>query len=162
MRFTTTALLCLAGVVAAVPAAPAAAAAAAAAQKRSDVVEKWGPGPGFLPAGARFAVMQGDPGKPGVYTIRLRLPSGYMIKPHFHPTDEHITVLSGMFIVGMGDDVHAADTKRLTNGDFITAPKDAHHFAMSRGVTVIQVHGEGPFEITYVNPADDPRNAAKP
>jgi quercetin dioxygenase-like cupin family protein len=122
---------------------------------------KWGPGPAFLPAKARFAVLQGDPGKSGVYTIRLRLPAGYVIKSHFHPNEEEVTVLSGTFLVGMGDTLKARGTQRFTAGGFITVPKDAHHYAMSRGVTVLQLHGEGPFEITYVNPADDPRNAQK-
>jgi quercetin dioxygenase-like cupin family protein len=103
--------------------------------------------------------MQGDPGKSGVYTVRLRMPARYVIKAHFHPTDEEVTVLSGTLLVGMGDTVHTRGAQRLTAGGFITAPKDAHHYAMARGVTIVQVHGEGPFEITYVNPADDPRNA---
>lgn len=146
MRIAAVLLLCS---VAAVP---------AVAQVHSAAAVKWGPGPGFLPAGARIAVLQGDPGQSGVYTLRLRFPAGYLIKSHFHPTDEHVTVLSGVFLVGMGDTVHARATQRLTAGGFITAPKDVHHYALTRGVTIIQIHGEGPFAITYVNDADDPRN----
>ena len=131
----------------------------AVAQVKSGAAVKWGPGPAFLPRGAKFAVLQGDPGASGVYTLRLRLPNGYSIKPHFHPTDEHVTVLSGTFVVGMGDSVNWKGAQRLTAGGFITAPKDAHHFAVARGVTIIQVDGEGPFQLTYVKPADDPRNA---
>ena len=131
----------------------------AVAQVKSGAAVKWGPGPAFLPRGAKLAVLEGDPGASGVYTLRLRLPNGYTIKSHFHPTDEHITVLSGTFLVGMGDTVKARATQRLTAGGFITAPKDAHHYALARGVTIIQVHGEGPFQITYVKPADDPRSA---
>src|SRR6266498_2466287 len=97
----------------------------------------WAPAPPFLPPGARFAVLQGDPGQAGLYTIRLELPAGYVIRPHFHPTDEHITV-----------------------GGFITATAQAHHYAVARAKTVVQVHGEGPFAITYVRAADDPRAAA--
>ncbi|HTL06201.1 MAG TPA: hypothetical protein VL241_10665, partial [Gemmatimonadales bacterium] len=61
---------------------------AAAAQSPAPAL-KWGPAPPFFPAGARFAVLQGDPGATGVYTVRLSMPPGYTIKPHFHPTDEH-------------------------------------------------------------------------
>jgi quercetin dioxygenase-like cupin family protein len=151
MRITAALLL---SCVAAVP---------AVAQVHSAAAVKWGPGPAFLPRGARLAVMQGDPGKSGLFTIRLRLPNGYTVKSHFHPTDEQITVLSGAFTVGMGDTLKMRGTKPLTAGGFMTVPQDAHHWARARGLTVLQIHGDGPFVITYVNSADDPRNApAKP
>ncbi len=119
---------------------------------------QWGPSPPFFPTGARFAVLQGDPSKTGVYTVRLSMPPGYVIKPHYHPTDEHITVITGTFEVGMGDAVDTTHMQRLASGDFITAPARAHHFAMAQGRTVVQVHGQGPFAITYVHPDDDPRH----
>lgn len=124
---------------------------------------KWGPAPAVFPAGMKFAVLQGDPGKAGVYTVRLDMPNGYTIKPHYHPTDEHVTVISGTLLVGMGDKVATDKAMRLPRGGFITAPAQAHHFAVARGHTVVQVHGLGPFQLTYVNPADDPtrKTAAK-
>ena len=118
---------------------------------------QWGPAPPFFPAGARFAVMQGDPSKAGVYTVRLSMPNGYTIRPHFHPTDEHITVISGTLAIGMGDTVDATHLRLLDQGDFATAPAQAHHWARAQGRTVVQVHGMGPFTITYLNPHDDPR-----
>jgi quercetin dioxygenase-like cupin family protein len=129
---------------------------AAAAQSPAPAL-KWGPAPPFFPAGARFAVLQGDPGATGVYTVRLSMPPGYTIKPHFHPTDEHVTVISGALVLGMGDTVKTRGASLLTAGGFLTAKANLHHFAMARGRTVVQVHGEGPFTITYVNPKDDPR-----
>ena len=128
----------------------------AAAQSPAPAL-KWGPAPPFFPAGARFAVLQGDPGATGVYTVRLSMPPGYTIKPHFHPTDEHVTVISGALVLGMGDTVKTRGASLLTAGGFISAKANLHHFAMARGRTVVQVHGEGPFTITYVNPKDDPR-----
>lgn len=122
----------------------------------------WGPAPPFFPAGARFAVVQGDPGQPGIYTVRLEMPAGYTIRPHSHPTDEHVTVLSGTLILGTGDSIRVADANILAAGTFITATANAHHYAVARGKTVVQVHGQGPFVITYVNPKDDPRNAPPP
>ena len=119
---------------------------------------QWGPAPPFFPAGARFAVLQGDPSKTGVYTVRLQMPNGYTIKPHFHPTDEHVTVITGTFQVGMGDSVDTGHMMSLQGGGFITAPAHAHHYAMARGMTVVQVHGMGPFAITYVKASDDPRS----
>ncbi len=119
---------------------------------------KWGPAPPFFPAGARFAVLQGDPSGSGVYTVRLDMPAGYVIKPHFHPTDEDVTVLSGRFLVGMGDSVNTRDAMALGPAGFVTAPANAHHFAVAARRSVVQVHGMGPFAITYVNAADDPRS----
>lgn len=130
----------------------------AAAQVHSNAAVKWGPGPAFLPAGAEFAVIQGDPSKAGLYTIRLRLPNNYKFPSHFHPTDEYVTVLAGAFLVGMGDAVDMAKTQRLGAGGFITAPANAHHYAEAQGVTILQVSGEGPFAITYVKASDDPRH----
>ena len=126
----------------------------------SDPSVKWGPAPPFLPAGARIAVLSGDPSQSGEYTLRLEFPAGYVIKPHFHPTDEHVTVLSGRFLVGMGDSVDTQQAMTLGVDGFVTAPAQAHHFAVAARRTVVQVHGEGPFAITYVNASDDPRNAA--
>ena len=120
---------------------------------------KWGPAPPFFPKGARFAVVQGDPSQTGVYTVRLEMPPGYTIKPHTHPTDEHVTVISGALLLGMGDTVKTAGATLLNAGGFITAKAGMHHFARARGRVVVQVHGEGPFAITYVDPKDDPRNA---
>lgn len=122
----------------------------------------WGPAPPFLAKGAQFAVYQGDPGKARVYTIRLKLPAGYVIAPHFHPTDENVTVISGHFLVGMGDAVDRAKAQSLSAGGFITATAMAHHFAVATDEVVVQVHGTGPFAITYVHPADDPRKPATP
>jgi len=122
---------------------------------------KWGPGPPFFPAGARFTVLQGDPGQTGVYTVRLEMPAGYTIRPHYHPTDELVTVISGSLILGMGDSVSMKGATTLPAGGFINAQANMHHFAVAKGKTVVQVHGQGPFAITYVNPKDDPRNAPK-
>jgi quercetin dioxygenase-like cupin family protein len=129
------------------------------AQVPSAAAVKFGPGPDFLPKAVEFALIQGDPSKPGVYTVRLRFPNNFQFPAHWHPTDEHVTVLQGTFIVGMGDAIDVAKGQTLTAGGFITAPADAHHWATTRGVTVVQVSGEGPFAITYVKASDDPRQA---
>jgi hypothetical protein len=119
---------------------------------------KWGPSPPGLPPGAQVSVVAGDPGKDGPYVIRAKLPSGYKIPPHFHPTAENVTVLSGTFHVGMGDSFDTKKGEALKSGGFFRADKDMHHYGWTSGPTVIQVHGMGPFAITYVNPNDDPRN----
>jgi anti-sigma factor ChrR (cupin superfamily) len=119
---------------------------------------KWGPAPPGLPPGAQVAVVTGDPGKDGPYVIRAKMPSGYKIPPHFHPTAENVTVLSGTFHIGMGDTFDSKKGEALKTGGFFTADKGMHHYGWTSGVTVIQVHGMGPFAITYVNPSDDPRS----
>lgn len=121
---------------------------------------KWGPAPAVFPAGAKMAVMQGDPSKAQLFTVRLDMPKGYTIAPHFHPTDEHITVISGKFEVGMGDKVDPKKVMTLNAGGFASAPAHSHHYAIAKTHTVVQVHAMGPFQLTYVNSADDPSRKA--
>ena len=121
---------------------------------------KWGPGPAALPAGASASVLEGDPSKPGVFTMRLRFPDGYRIAPHYHPAMEHITVMSGTLMVGMGDTFDESQMKSLTAGSFGAIPPRMRHYAMARGETVIQLHGTGPWRLVYLNKADDPRTKA--
>jgi len=120
----------------------------------------WGPAPAVFPAGAKMAVLQGDPSQTALFTVRLQMPDGYRIPAHYHPTDEHITVISGTFLVGMGDTLNAARTTALPTGGFVTAPAKMNHYAIAKGATVVQVHAMGPFSLTYVNAKDDPRNTA--
>ncbi len=136
---------------------PAAAAPKHVMVAASDV--KWGPGPPSLPPGAQMAVMDGDPamaGKP--FVIRAKLPDGYRVPPHWHPADENVVVLSGTFSVGLGDKFDEGSMMALAPGGYAKMPKMMHHYAMAKGETVIQVHGAGPFAVTYVNQTDDPRN----
>ena len=125
----------------------------------SDV--KWMPAPPSLPPGAQLAVIEGDPTKAGgTFTIRLKAPDGYKVPPHWHPVAEHVTVLEGTFFIGMGDKFDESAGKKLKAGSFASMPQGMRHFAWTKGETVIQVHGVGPFELVYVNPGDDPRKKA--
>ena len=124
---------------------------------RPDAI-KWGPAPPGLPPGSQMAALVGDPSKSGVpYVIRAKLPDGYKVPPHWHPTDENVTVIKGTFMAGKGDKFSAEGSETLPAGSFVRMPKQMRHFAWAKGETIVQVHGMGPFEITYVNPADDPR-----
>jgi quercetin dioxygenase-like cupin family protein len=119
----------------------------------------WGPAPAIFPPGAQFAVVEGDPSAAGeVFTVRLLFPNDYVLAPHTHPADEYVTVLRGTFLAGMGEQFSADALAPLQAGDFMTMPAADAHFAKTLGVTEVQVHGIGPFQLTYVNPADDPRN----
>ena len=148
----------------AVDTAPAPAAAPPAHVTLTAAEVQWGGGPPFLPAGAKFAVLQGDPGKSGEpFVIRLSMPAGYKIPPHWHPLDEMVTVVSGRFGMGFGDKLDKAAGKLMGPGGFSITPKEHHHYAWAATAAVVQVQGMGPLEITYVNATDDPRNApAKP
>ena len=117
---------------------------------------KWGAPPPVLSKGAMFAVISGDPSKAGPFVIRLKVPAGYKIAPHWHPTDEHVTVISGTFAVGMGEKFDSAALKALPAGGYALLPAEMRHFAMAKTAAIIQVHGMGPFVLNYVNPADDP------
>ena len=122
---------------------------------------KWGPAPAVLPPGAQMAVMAGNPAAPGFVSLRAQLPAGYTIPPHMHPTDEHVTVLSGDMSFGMGDKIDPASETTLQAGGYFVAGAQMHHYATTKSGAVIQVDLEGPFDITYINPADDPRNKGK-
>ncbi len=117
---------------------------------------KWGPPPPVLAAGAQFAVLAGDPAASGPVTVRLKLPAGYVIAPHWHPTDERVTVISGQLGLGMGDTLDKKKSKVLKQGGYAVAPANMHHFAWTKSGAIVQVDLMGPFAITYVNAADDP------
>jgi quercetin dioxygenase-like cupin family protein len=121
----------------------------------------FGPAPPSLPAGARIAVLLGDPGGDGPFVIRLMLPKGYRIPPHSHSRDEQLTVLSGTMYLGMGDVFEPSTARGLAAGGFHFLRAGTHHFAYAKQPTIVQVSGTGPFDIKYVRPADDPRTAAR-
>jgi quercetin dioxygenase-like cupin family protein len=118
----------------------------------------WVDAPPGLPPGAKLAVLDGDPNKPGSFTIRLQTPAGYKIPPHTHPSTERVTVIAGSAYVGMGDKFDEAAGKEMSAGGFVVLPAGMSHYAWSNGEAIVQIHSEGPFKIKYVNPADDPRN----
>jgi quercetin dioxygenase-like cupin family protein len=119
----------------------------------------WGPAPPVFPAGAKMAVVDGDPSKAAPFTVELAFPDGYRIPPHFHPTDEAVEVKKGTFLVGMGDTLDVAKTKTMKVGDKGQIPANHHHYAVARGATVVSVKSMGPFALIYVNPADNPQGA---
>jgi hypothetical protein len=142
------------------PAAPAAAVSKHVVMAPDQI--KWGPGPPSLPPGAQMAVMDGDPSQKGVpFVIRAKMPDGYRVPPHWHPTDENLLILSGTLMVGAGDKIDPATAHSLTAGTYTKMPAKMHHYAMAKGETIFQLHGVGPFEVTYINSADDPRKKAK-
>lgn len=121
---------------------------------------QWGAAPAVFPKGAEMAVLSGDPGKADIYVVRLKMPSNYKIPAHWHPTSEYVTVISGSFHIGMGDKLDEKNGIELKAGGFGVAPEHMNHYAWTTEDTIVQVHGQGPFALTYVNPADDPTKQA--
>lgn len=117
---------------------------------------KWADAPPALPAGAKLAVLAGNPNGWGYYTFRLQVPDGYKFMPHWHPTTENVTVLSGELHAAMGDKFDENGAATIPAGGFASIPPRMHHFAWTVGETTLQISGKGPFKLIYVNPADDP------
>jgi Domain of unknown function (DUF4437) len=118
---------------------------------------QWGPAPPAFQPGAQFALIAGDPSKSGPFIVRLKFPDGYKVMPHFHPTAENVTVLSGELHAGMGDTFDESKLTTLPAQSVAVMPAGMHHYVVAKGETVVQVHAMGPFKLTYVNPSDDLR-----
>ena len=121
---------------------------------------KWGDAPPGLPKGAKIAVLSGDPGKPGPFVARLQVPANYKIAPHWHSTDEDLTVVSGTFYFAEGDKMEEKGAHAMKVGAFHHLPAKTHHYAFSKSPAVVQINANGPFDIVYVNEKDDPSKMA--
>jgi len=112
---------------------------------------KWTP----IISGWEIAVVSGNPDKEGEpFTIRFHGQDGAKVPPHWHPTDENITVLKGAFLVAEGEKYDEQQLKPMSVGAFLTMPKEMRHFAKAKGDTIVQAHGIGPFKVNWVNPAE--------
>ena len=120
---------------------------------------KWGDAPPVFAKGAKMAVLAGDPGKSAPFVARLMLPANYKIAPHWHSADEDLTIISGTFYLAEGDKLDTKNAHAIKAGGFHHLPAKTHHFAFTKGPAVVQINGMGPFDITYINPADDPSKA---
>lgn len=141
------------------------AASASAQHDKEDVAifraseTKWQDAPPSLPKGAKIAILEGNPDKEGPFVFRVKLPDGYTIPPHRHSKPERITVISGTFNIGMGDKFDESKGKAMPAGTYGQWPAGMKHYVWTKGETVLQFHGVGPWTIQYVKPADDPRKA---
>jgi quercetin dioxygenase-like cupin family protein len=118
---------------------------------------KWGAGPAALPHGAESVVLYGDPSNEGLFAMRVKVPKGYRIPPHTHSKPEIVTVISGATRLGMGETADEEKTQSFEQGGFMAMPPGTAHFVYVDEDTVIQLNSVGPWEINYINPADDPR-----
>jgi quercetin dioxygenase-like cupin family protein len=148
-------------VIAAPASAPAKHHAAAKKPAAAPAELKWMDGPPGLPAGA-FAVKKGNPEAKGSFTIGIKMPPGYAVPPHWHPTDEHVTLVWGKLAYGMSDRMNRTAATGLDAGETVVMKAKEHHWVMTADGAEVEVSAMGPFKITYVNAGDDPRGAAKP
>src|SRR6266478_5159795 len=120
---------------------------------------KWTP----IIKGCDLAPVSGDSNAEGApFVLRIRCADGIKLPAHWHPTDEHLTVLKGTFLVGMGESFDEAKLQTMNVGNFITMPKEMRHFGLCKGETIVQVHGAGPFKVNWVNPSEVPPPDAPP
>jgi quercetin dioxygenase-like cupin family protein len=119
---------------------------------------RWQDGPPSLPPGAKMVVLEGNPAKEGPFVFRVKVPDGYKIPPHTHPKPERVTVIAGTFNIGMGEKFDPSKGEAMPAGTYGTWPAGMKHFVWAKGETIVQFHGEGPWQIIYVNPEDDPRS----
>jgi anti-sigma factor ChrR (cupin superfamily) len=117
---------------------------------------KWADVPS-LPPGAKIAVIEGPMSEAVPFTIRLKFPPNYQIPAHWHPAVERVTVLQGTFYMGVGDRLDTAKSMALAPGSIMILQPKTNHFAWNKEEVIVQLNGTGPWGITYVNPADDPR-----
>ena len=136
-------------------------ATSAASTRTAPPALNWMAAPPGLPAGAQVAVVSGDPGKKGMFTLRARLPGNYVVPPHWHPTDEKVSVISGRMAYGLNDRFNRVTALTLGPGETVVMKARMHHWVFAGDPTEIEVSAMGPFAITYVNPADDPRNVGR-
>lgn len=117
----------------------------------------WGAAPPSLPSGAQASVLHGNPGKEGPFVLRLRFPAGFVVPPHVHSKDELVTVISGRFSINAGEKVDRSAFRPLPPASFVNLPAGTAHYAIAETESVVQINGLGPFDITYLNPKEDPR-----
>jgi quercetin dioxygenase-like cupin family protein len=114
---------------------------------------KWKELPGYN--GLQYAVIEGDPSKPGIYVVRVKFPPGLMTRPHFHPEDRHAIVIKGTWYTGTGDSFDPASTVGLKPGSYMKHPAKAHHFDGAKDEEVIlQLIGYGPSGTIWLKPED--------
>lgn len=117
----------------------------------------WGPAPASLPPGAQAAVLVGHPAKAGPFVMRLKFPAGFVVPPHRHSKDEFLTVVEGRFAVSAGEKFDQAAMKLLPPASFVHLPAGMPHYARTEEGAIVQINGTGPFDVTYLDPRDDPR-----
>ena len=123
---------------------------------------EWGEAPEVFEPGAQAVILSGDPTRPGMFVLRLKAPAGFKVANHWHPTDEHVTLLEGDLTLAMDQDAGGAHESTFSPGAYVLLPAEMHHAASTRAGMTLQISGMGPLELIYVDPKDDPRERSAP
>ena len=119
---------------------------------------KWGEGPASLPPGAKAVLLEGNPKEEGFFALRLKVPANYKIPPHFHPVKERVAVISGKVLLGFGDTFNKSGMREMDAGSYVSLTPNSSHYVLAVEESVLQLASIGPWQLTYVNPKDDPRS----
>jgi quercetin dioxygenase-like cupin family protein len=148
-RVMCTRLVCLAGCVGKNFGAGSAHAPQPAVQHPSNEIV-FRPGPPNMPKGVEMVVLEGDPKREGMFTIRLKAPAGFALAPHTHPADERVTVLDGAVSVGFGNATDRNAAKSFAAGSFYINPANVAHYVFSDEGVTLQITGEGPWRVDFL------------
>lgn len=122
----------------------------------------WGKPDPSRPPGLQIVTLAGDPMKEGSpFTIRLKMPDGFVIPPHWHPVDENVVVVQGTAMMGTGEKLEHSAAKEMPAGSYGLMPKEMRHYFWAKGETIVHVYGLGPFKTNWVNPEDRPGKMPK-
>lgn len=113
----------------------------------------WQDAPPGMPPGSQIAVLEGDPKSAGLFTLRIRVPAGSRLAPHWHPRDERVTVLSGRVGVGFGEVFDEAGLQHFVGGSYYVNPAGSRHYLSMPAETLVQITGMGPWETHFVDGA---------
>jgi quercetin dioxygenase-like cupin family protein len=114
------------------------------------------PAPPNMPKGVELAVLEGNPRAPGIFTLRLKAPPGFLLPPHTHPVEERVTVLSGSVAVGFGTRVERTSARTFGPGAFYVNPPGAPHYVFSDEGAIVQITGVGPWQVEPLAPTARP------
>lgn len=118
---------------------------------------QWMDAPPALPKGSRMALLSGDPSKAGPFAVRVMFPENYKVPAHWHPSYENVVVLEGTLYMGSGEKLDESKGMALNAGGYSAIPAKSPHYVFTKDKCVVQINSDGPFEMHYYNPADDPR-----
>jgi hypothetical protein len=117
----------------------------------------WRPCPPTLPPGCEMAVLDGNPQGADLFTVRFRTSRALVMPPHWHPTDERVTIITGKAAVAFGADATRQDATEFGPADYYVNARHAVHSVWIESGTVLQITGIGPWQAISISEAAPPR-----
>ena len=111
------------------------------------------------PTKPQIATVFGDSTKPGLYGIVIKWPPHQTSRPHSHPNDRYVTVLSGTWWINTGSKYNADTMVPMKPGAFVIHHAgEIHYDATKDDPAMIYIVGMGPAPSI---PREDPSTAPK-